>query len=105
MIMEEENKDMYKDILGKKCIVRSCDAGVYFGTVTNIKGETVRVENVRNIWRWDGASCLSQVANDGIQGGKVSPIVGSMILNRCCQIIPCTDKAITNLEGQKVWEY
>ena len=35
---------MYKDILGKKCIVRSYDAGVYFGTVTNVEGETVRVE-------------------------------------------------------------
>ncbi len=96
---------MYKDILGKKCIVRSYDAGVYFGTVTNVEGETVRVEKVRNIWQWEGASCLSQIANGGIRDGKVSPVVGSMVLNRCCQIIPCTDKAITNLEGQKEWKY
>ena len=96
---------MYKDILGKKCIVRSYDAGVYFGTVTNVEGETVRVENVRNIWKWEGASCLSQIANDGIRDGKVSPIVESMVLNRCCQIIPCTNKAIVNLESQRVWEY
>jgi len=96
---------MYKDILGKKCIVRSYDAGVYFGTVTNVEGETVRVENVRNIWKWEGASCLSQIANDGIRDGKVSPIVKSMVLNHCCQIIPCMNKAITNLEGQRVWKY
>lgn len=95
---------MYENIINKKCLVRSYDAGVYFGTVTNIDGETVRIENVRNIWRWEGASCLSQIANDGIRGGKVSPVVGSMILNRCCQIIPCTDKAITNLENQLVWQ-
>lgn len=96
---------MYTNILNHKCLVRSYDAGVYFGTVTKIEDETVRLENVRNIWRWEGASCLSQIANDGIKGGKVSPVVGSMILNRCCQIIPCSDKAIVNLEKQRVWKY
>lgn len=96
---------MYKDILSKKCIVRSYDAGVYFGVVTNVDGETVRIEQVRNIWRWSGASCLSQVANDGIREGKVSPVVSSMVLNRVCQIIPCTPKAISNLDNQPVWEY
>lgn len=96
---------MYKDILNKKCIVRSYDAGVYFGTVTNVDGETVRMENVRNIWSWEGASCLSQIANDGIRDGKISPVVKSMVLNRCCQIISCTDKAIINLEKIKIWEF
>lgn len=96
---------MYKDILGKKCIVRSYDAGVYFGTVTNVEGETVRVENVRNIWQWEGASCLSQIANDGIRDGRVSPVVPSMVLNRCCQIIPCSNKAISNLENKPIWKY
>lgn len=96
---------MYTNIINHKCIVRSYDAGVYFGMVTNIDGETVRIENVRNIWSWTGASCLSQIANDGIRGGKVSPVVGSMILNRCCQIIPCTEKAITNLENFSVWKF
>lgn len=95
---------MYQNILNNICIVRSCDAGVYFGKVTEIEGETVRMENVRNIWSWEGATCLSQVANDGIKAGKVSPVVSSMVLNRCCQIIPCTDKAIENLKGQEVWK-
>ena len=94
---------MYTNILNCKCIVRSCNAGVYFGTVTKINGETVRVENVRNIWEWQGATCLSQIANDGIKKGKVSPVVSSMGLNNVCQIIPCTEKAIINLEGQEVW--
>jgi len=96
---------MYRDILGKKCIVRSHDAGVYFGTVTNVEGETVRVENVRNIWQWEGANCLSQIANEGIRDGKVSQIVSSMVLNHCSQIIPCTEKAIKNLESQRIWEF
>lgn len=94
-----------KEIIGKKVIVRSYDAGVYFGTLEEVDGETVSISNVRNIWRWEGASCLSQIANDGIKGGRVSPVVESMILNRVCQIIPCTDVAIENLEGHGVWSY
>lgn len=96
---------MYKNIINNKCLVRSYDAGVYFGTVTAVDGETVRMEDVRNIWCWSGASCLSQIANDGIHGGKVSPVVGSMVLNRCCQIIPCTGKAVKNLESIRAWKY
>ena len=96
---------MYKDVLNKKVLVRSYDAGVYFGTLTNVKGDIVRLENVRNIWRWEGASCLSQIANDGIKKGEVSPVVSSMVLNKVCQIIPCTLTAIKNLEDQPIWKY
>lgn len=93
-----------KSYIGKKVLVRSYDAGVYFGTLEQIEGETVKLAQVRNIWRWEGASCLSQIANDGIKGGKISPIVSSMILNRCCQILPLTEKAIANLEAFKPWK-
>lgn len=98
---------MFTELINKKVLVRSYDAGVYFGTLTetNEDGTTVKLENVRNIWKWEGASCLSQIANNGIRGGNVSPVVGSMVLMRVCQIIPLTDKAITNLEGMRIWEY
>lgn len=96
---------MYEEILNKKCIVRSYDAGVYYGTVVEVNGETVKVENVRNIWRWQGANCLADVATNGIRNGNVSRVVSSMVLNRCCQLIPCTDKAINNLDNIDVWSY
>jgi len=96
---------MYKDLLNKKVLVRSYDAGVYFGTLTNVENDVCRLENVRNIWKWEGASCLSQIANDGIKGGKVSPSVSSMVINRVCQIIPLSDEAIDNLERQLPWKY
>lgn len=96
---------MYADFINKKVLVRSYDAGVYFGTLLKVEGETVKMSNVRNIWHWTGASCLSQIANDGITGDKVSPVVESMILNRVCQILSLSDKAIKNLEAQPVWSY
>ena len=92
-----------KNLIGKKVLVRSYDAGVYFGTLTEMEGEQVAMADVRNIWHWTGASCLSQIANDGITGDKVSPVVASMVVNRVCQVIPLTEKAIENLENQPVW--
>lgn len=95
---------MYEDYLNRKVLVRSYDAGVYFGTLVAVEGETCKLENARNIWHWTGASCLLQIANDGITGDKVSPVVCNMILNRVCQIMPLTDKAIANLEAQPIWK-
>lgn len=92
--------------IGKKVIVRSYDAGVYFGTLAEKEGNEVKMTNVRNIWRWSDASCLSQIANDGVgELSRLSPVVGEMVILNVCQIIPCTDKAISNLEGIKVWKY
>lgn len=97
-------KEIYKDVIGKVCIVRSHDAGVYYGTVTAIDGTTVSVENVRNIWRWNGATCLSQIANDGIRSGDVSQVVKSMILLCVCQIIPLTENALNSLNSIEEWK-
>lgn len=97
--------EIAKEFIGKKVLVRSYDAGVYFGTLEEMEGETVKMSNVRNIWHWIGASCLSQIANDGIAGDRVSPVVSSMVVNRVCQILPLSDKAIANLESQPSWIY
>lgn len=95
--------EIAKEFIGKKILVRSFDAGVYFGTLEEMDGETVKMSRVRNIWHWTGASCLSQIANDGITGDRVSPVVSSMVINRVCQILPLSDKAIANLESQPSW--
>ena len=94
-----------EEYIGKKVLVRAYGAGVYFGTLEWIDGETAKLTNVRNIWHWTGASCLSQIANEGVTGDKIGPVVPSMVLNRVGQIIPLTDEAIKNLEGQRVWIY
>lgn len=92
-----------KEFIGQKVLVRSYDAGVYFGTLEDMEGEQVKMRDARNIWRWEGATCLPQVANDGIKGGRVSQVVSKMVINRVCQIMPLTEAAINNLESQPVW--
>ena len=97
---------MYENLIGKSVLVRSYDAGVYYGELVKVKGDQVKLKNVRNIWRWAGASCLSQVACEGIKenDSKVSQVVSEMVLMRVCQIIPLTEKAKNNLNSIKEWK-
>ena len=92
------------DYIGKKVLIRANGAGVYFGTLEKMEGNQVKVSNVRNIWHWTGASCLSQIANEGVTGNKIGPVVSSMVINNVLQVIPLTYKAITNLENQPEWK-
>lgn len=92
------------EYIGKKVLIRANGAGVYFGTLERMEGNQVKVANVRNIWRWTGASCLSQIANEGVTGNKIGPVVGSMVINNVLQVIPLTDVAIANLENQPEWK-
>ena len=92
------------EYIGKKVLIRANGAGVYFGTLEKMEGDQVKVANVRNIWRWAGASCLSQIANDGVTGDKIGPVVSSMVINNVLQVIPLTEAAIANLERQPEWK-
>lgn len=92
------------EYIGKKVLIRANGAGVYFGTLERMEGNQVKVAKVRNIWRWTGASCLSQIANEGVTGNKIGPVVSSMVINNVLQVMPLTDAAIANLENQPEWK-
>jgi len=95
---------MYENFLKQVVLVRSVNAGVYFGTLEEIEGQTVRLSDVRNIYKWEGASCLAQIANDGIRGGQVSQIVSEVIITDVCQIYPLTEIAKISLDKQPAWK-
>ena len=44
----------FKNVLGKKCIVRSVNAGVFYGTIAEIDDSTVKLNNARCLWYWSG---------------------------------------------------
>lgn len=92
------------EYIGKKVLIRANGAGVYFGTLEKMEGNQVKVANVRNIWSWAGASCLSQIANEGVTGNKIGPVVSSMVINNVLQVMPLTEAAIANLENQPEWK-
>lgn len=98
---------MIKDIMNKKVIVRGDSSGVFFGTITAKEGQEVRLENCRRLWYWDGAASISQIALEGVKRPnqcKFTVVVSSIIITDVIEIIPCTDKAIQNIEKVRVWE-
>lgn len=99
---------MLNELLNKKCIVRCDRSGVYFGTTTEISndGKLVKIENVRMLHYYDGAASTLQLADDGTSAPdncRFTKVISSIVVTDAIAIIPCTDKAITSLEGVKEW--
>ena len=94
-------QDGLNAMLGKKVIIRTYSAGVWFGELEQKAGNEVILKNARRMWKWwakDGIS-LSACALYGVKhdGSKIVEPVESVWLE-AIEIIPCTDKAIESLE-------
>ena len=89
-------------MIGKKCIVRTYSAGVWFGEIAEKSGNEVIVKNARCMWRWwvaEGIS-LSAVALHGIIHDKsniVAPVPAVWL--EAIELIPASDKAVSSIEG------
>lgn len=97
-----------KSYIGKKVLVRGIQSGVYFGELVSQNKQEVEMKNVRNLWRWDGANTLLDLAENGAKktnNCKFSNQVKSIILTDVCEVVPCLDKAIKNIEGVAKWIY
>ena len=63
--------------------------------------------NVRQIWYWDGAAALMQLATEGTKkprNCKFTVKVDSLLVLDAIEIIPCTEQAIKSIESVKVWK-
>ena len=100
-------KNMTKNLLNKKVIVRGDRSGVFFGTLTAKKGTEVKLEKCRRLWYWDGAASISQIAAEGVtkpEECKFTMTVDEIVILDAIEIIPCTDVAVDIIEGVKVWK-
>ena len=89
-------------MVGKKCVIRTYSAGVWFGEVAEKSGNEVTVKNARRMWRWwaeEGIS-LSSVALHGVKHDN-SKIVESVpaVWLEAIELIPASGKAIASIEG------
>lgn len=94
------------EMIGKKCIVRTYSAGVFFGVLESLDGKVGVVSHARRIWYWSGAATISQLATDGTKNPnecKFPVEVPSVYLSEIIEVIPCSDAAIASLEGVPVW--
>lgn len=93
--------------LGKKVIVRSDKAGVFFGTLVCKDGSEVELKDCRRLWYWDGAASISQLAVDGTKAPfncKFTQTVSQIIILGVIEIIPCSDKSIKSISGVDEWK-
>lgn len=89
-------------MIGKKVIIRTYSAGVWFGELDQKDRNEVILKNARRMWSWwakEGIS-LSGVAVNGIKvdKSKILEPVESVWLE-AIEIITCSDAAIFNIES------
>ncbi len=86
----------------KPVIVRTYSAGVHFGYLVSREGREVVLERSRRIWRWYGATTLSEIATSGldITRSRVAAPV-SITLTEAIEIIDATPAAVASLEAAK----
>lgn len=88
-------------MLGKKCVVRTYSAGVWFGEIVEKSGNEVILKNARRMWYWCAAESisLSAVALYGINQAR-SKIVAAVptVWLEAIELIPASNKAITSIE-------
>lgn len=96
----EINKD-------KKYIVRSVQAGVFYGNIKEKNGDEVTMTDARCLWYWSGAASLNQLAEEGVKNPincKFTMAVPELTILNVCEIIPCSDKAVKNIDAVSVWK-
>lgn len=94
-----------------KVIIRSEEAGVFFGTLEE-KNDTqtgieVKLSNCRRIWYWEGATTLSQLSQEGTslpEKCQFTIEVPEIIIEKVVEILPCSDVAIKSIEEVPVWK-
>jgi hypothetical protein len=92
-------------MIGKRVIVRTYSAGVWFGTLTEKSGNEVIITNARRMWKWHAAESisLSAVAIHGIKqsNSKICEAVDYVWLE-AVELIPCSAVAVNSIEGAPI---
>lgn len=95
-----------EESIGKRVIVRSTNAGVFYGTLSEKEGQEVELKDCRRLWYWGGAASLHQLAAEGVTNPadcKFTMRIASINLLEI-EIIPCTERAITSIESVEEWK-
>jgi hypothetical protein len=88
-------------------IIRADRAGVFFGHITERRGNEADLTEVRRLWYWEGAASLSQMAVDGVKcpnDCKFTVTVPSMTVLDVIEIIECSDAAAKCILEVPVWK-
>lgn len=102
-------ENIFSKMVGKKVVVRSINAGVFFGTLESVTddGCSCEISKARKLWYWEGAAAVEELASNGTrlpEKCKFTVTVESIAITGICQIIPATDDAAKSIEGVPEWK-
>lgn len=91
-----------------KVLVRTRDAGVFFGTLEReVEDRTMgRITDARRIWYWDGAASLSELATKGTSkpdGCKFPAAVPWIDVTGIIEVLPVSVEAAASMDAVPVW--
>lgn len=95
-----------KDIKGKKVLVRSVEAGVYFGICEDVEGAKIELKGARNIWRWRGANSWMDIVTSGVDTSADYTRIttpADILITNCCAIAELSDEVFDKLNAAPVW--
>ena len=88
-------------------MVRSRDAGVFYGKLVNVEGTTAVLKKARRVWYWAGAATLSELATKGPAKPDEckfpAPTKGKHAIFGVCEIISVTPEALRTLDSVPIW--
>ena len=92
----------------KYFIVRTMNAGVFFGQIKKRSHDEITMTNVRKLFYWDGACAVEELATNGTRkpgNCKFTIEIPEMVIADPIQIIPCTDESVNSINKVTVWKY
>ncbi len=92
----------------QKYILRSPDAGVFYGEIENELDATriIKMKNARQIWYWEGAATILQLSKTGTvapEKCKFTTTVNEITISNVSELIPCTDDAVKSIDSVEEW--
>mgnify|MGYP003478830651 FL=1 len=99
--MDTETKNM------PYVIARGSGSGVHAGHLAWRSGAEVELRHARRLWYWEGATTLSQLAEEGTKKPgecKFPTPVSRIIKTDVCEILFVSDEAKASIESVPVWE-
>ena len=97
---------MNTELLNKKVIARIERAGVFHGTLDYFDSEILRLKDARRIYYWEGALSVTDMAANGLTGGKISAPVTKVefLADKVVELNECSNKSSKTIETIKVWK-
>lgn len=112
-VLKKDIKDIKQSEPAKKLkgleykIIRGDRSGVFAGYLKSRKDREVVLLQARRIWYWEGASSLSQLAEEGTKKPdkcKFPKEVAEILILDAIEILSCTEEARKSIAGVPIWK-